>query len=51
MVLLLLAWPAGHMMVPITEIWDSGGGGWGRGDFEFSFRWVDLELPEGLSWR
>lgn len=30
MVLLLLAWPTGHMMVPITEIWDSGGRGWGR---------------------
>lgn len=30
MVLLLMVWPTGHMMVPITELWDSAGRGWGR---------------------
>lgn len=36
------------MIVPIAEIWDSGGEGWGGGDCEFSFRHVELQMPEGL---
>lgn len=30
-------------MIAVIEIRDSGGGGWGGGDFEFSFRCVELE--------
>lgn len=45
--LLLLAWPTGHMMAPVTEIWiqEEEEERWGWGDFELSFRHVELEMP------
>lgn len=38
-------------MVPVTEIWiqEEEEERWGGGDFELSFRHVELEMPEGLT--